>query len=91
MTKQEFQRRVSKLPGKWGYVCLNLRKEFCEYGYDYKKNKICIAYRKIMGGRDDSSHGLFGKLNDDYNSKKREMSLYFFEQVAIEYKLYKEF
>ena len=26
MTKKEFQRRVSKLKGKWGYVCLNLRK-----------------------------------------------------------------
>ena len=95
MTKKEFQRRVSKLKGKWGYVCLNLRREFEEYGighgYDYKKNKVCILYKKIMGGRESSETGLFGEVNDDYNSKKREMSLYFFEQVVIEHKLYKEF
>tara|TARA_R110001606_G_scaffold389253_1_gene555228 strand:+ start:44 stop:319 length:276 start_codon:yes stop_codon:yes gene_type:complete len=91
MTKKDFQRRVSKLKGKWGFVCLNLRREFSEHGYDDKTNKICIAYKNIMGGKDDSYHGLFGKLNDDYNRKKREMSLYFFEQVVIEYKLYKEF
>ena len=91
MTKKEFQRRVSKLKGKWGYVCLNLRKEFEEHGFYLDKNKVCILYRNIMGGKDNSSHGLFGKLNDEYNSKKREMSLYFFEQVVIEYKLYKEF
>jgi len=44
-----------------------------------------------MGGRESYGTGLFGKLYDDYNRKKREMSLYFFEQVVIEHKLYKEF
>ena len=91
MTKKEFQRRVSKLKGKWGYVCLNLRKEFKEYGHKPSENKICRAYTNIMGVKNDSSYGLFGKVNDEYNSKKREMSLYFFEQVVIEHKLYKEF
>lgn len=91
MTKREFQRRVSKLKGERGYVCLNLRREFSEYGFDDKENKVCIAYKKIMGGRESHGTGLFGKLYDDYNRKKREMSLYFFEQVVIEHKLYKEF
>lgn len=91
MDKKTFNLKIDKVAERlenWHYfVCIFLENEF-------KNELISEMYQDIINGKNDSSHGIFGKLYSKGNRKnilawkRRKLSLEIFRQVVLEEKLY---
>ena len=77
------------------YVCHALTKVFddtvCVTERDRKQFTYIEDYLKILGGRNSVEDGLFGTPHLYENQEMRLLSLYVFQAVALEHKLYERY